>query len=62
MTDTGNPLKKWALYVYLGANVPEAPVREAAVESLLQMATVGSSGQVPSRRSFIFQANGRTGM
>ena len=46
MTDTGNPLKKWALFVYLGGNVPEAPVREAAVESLLQMATVGSSDQV----------------
>jgi hypothetical protein len=46
MTDTGNPLKKWALYVFLGGNVPEAPVREAAVESLLQMATVGSSDQV----------------
>lgn len=46
MTDTGNPLKKWALYVYLGGNVPEAPVREAAVESLLQMGTVGSSDQV----------------
>jgi hypothetical protein len=46
MTDTGNHLKKWALFVYLGANVPEAPVREAAVESLLQMATVGSSDEV----------------
>src|ERR1700761_22420 len=46
MTDNGNPLKKWALYVYLGGNVPEAPVRQAAVESLLQMATVGASDQV----------------
>jgi Clostripain family len=39
-------LKNWALYVFFGANVPEAEVREAAIQNLLQMATVGSSHEV----------------
>jgi hypothetical protein len=46
MNDNENRLRKWALFVYFGANVPEAPVREAAVENLRQMATVGSSDEI----------------
>lgn len=46
MVEGVSPLKNWALYVFFGANVPEAEVREAAVRNLLQMATVGSSDNV----------------
>jgi hypothetical protein len=46
MVEIVNPLKNWALYVFFGANVSEAEVREAAVRNLLQMATVGSSDDV----------------
>lgn len=46
MAEGENPIKNWALYVFFGANVPEAEVREAAVRNLLQMATVGSSHNV----------------
>jgi hypothetical protein len=46
MADGSIPLKKWALYVFFGANVPEAAVRDAAVQNLLQMARVGSSDEV----------------
>src|SRR5271168_401887 len=44
--EIANGLKNWALYVFFGANVPETEVREAAVQNLLQMATVGSSHHV----------------
>ncbi|HTV57063.1 MAG TPA: clostripain-related cysteine peptidase [Terriglobia bacterium] len=46
MNNPESHLKKWALFVYFGANVPEAAVRDAAVECLLQLATVGSSDKV----------------
>jgi len=38
--------KEWALFVYFTANVPEAEVRKAAIENLLQLANVGSSDEV----------------
>lgn len=44
--EIANRLKNWALYVFFGANVPELEVREAAIQNLLQMATVGSSYDV----------------
>lgn len=46
MEDSSIPRKKWALYVFFGANVPEAAVREGAIQNLRQMARVGSSKEV----------------
>jgi hypothetical protein len=46
MADMVSSPKQWALYVYLAANVPDAAVREAAIQNLLQMAMVGSSDEV----------------
>jgi hypothetical protein len=46
MSDDEIPPKEWALFVYFTANVPEAAVRKAAVENLLQLATVGSNDEV----------------
>jgi hypothetical protein len=46
MTDIVSSNRQWALYVFFGANVPDAGVREAAVQNLLQLATVGSSDDV----------------
>jgi hypothetical protein len=46
MTDVVSTSKSWALYVFFGANVPDVEVRDAAVQNLLQMATVGSSDKI----------------
>ena len=46
MTDIVGSNKQWALHVFFGANAPEAEIREAAVQNLLQIATVGSSDEI----------------
>lgn len=41
-----NPLKEWAVFVYLAGNVPEVQMHTAAIRHLVQMAKVGSSEKV----------------
>jgi Clostripain family len=46
MPEPVNPLKEWAVFVYLAGNVPEAQMHTAAIRHLVQMARVGSSQKV----------------
>ena len=46
MAVTANPLKEWAVFVYMCANVPQSGMRKASRANLLQMANTGSSDDV----------------